>query len=73
MAKGEDGRHILNNERRANLCKYMNEQHENGKQVSRRMVAEWVKAKTGREMSDLSAGRMLSRLGYKHRGGTYVL
>lgn len=71
VANGGDRRQILDKEQRARLCKYITEQQENGKQVGRRTVAEWMKTQTGRDMSDLSAGRLLSRLGYRRRNGSY--
>ena len=71
LTTGEDARRTLNVEQRAKLCKFVTDQYEIGNKVMRRTVAEWAQVETGCVMTDQSAGRLMSKLGFKRRDGTY--
>ena len=69
---GVDGGRLCVTPDQAKLMRaYITGEHEAGRQVFRRTVAEWIVKHCGHEkqMSNGSVGRLLFRLGYRRRRG----
>lgn len=60
---------VLNDKQCAELHGFISSKHEEGQQVFRRTVGEWIEAKYGRPMSNRAVGALLYRLGYRRRRG----
>ena len=69
--KKDDGRRRLTDEQEEQLRKFINGEHEAGRQVFRRTVAEWMHktCEMEEQPSNRAVGALLSRLGYKRRRG----
>ena len=67
----DDGRLYIRRDQVKSMRAFITGEHESGRQVFRRTVAEWIVKHCGHEkqMSNRSVGRLLYRLGYRRRRG----
>ncbi|CAN0312171.1 unnamed protein product [Ectocarpus sp. 4 AP-2014] len=69
VSSGKDGRKLLDDVQCANLRAFISDKHENGQQVFRRTVREWIKETCNKDLSNRAVGGLLYRIGYRRRRG----